>query len=267
MSFLGWYKDAMFTQPVSASDKYEVDTVLYAKWTEMSACKDGSFNHQWGFWEDDAMPTCTKAGTQVQFCDKCGAKNTKEGDPALGHNWRPWTEGFLRRERVCAKAGCGVEQYQEFENITLSTLGNTPASQVKLQMGAGWGADRAACVVNGTWDEANSGTFCGNACEVKVTITLLTPAMMDRVYVKGHGGASGFNIYVQYEGDSDYTLVGSGSFLSDAANSDKDNRVIPYAAIDNTRNVVSVQVIMPTSSQGYDYWDEIAFVKIPPVEN
>ena len=266
MSFVAWFKDSACTIQVSPSDKYTTDTTLYAKWLQLSACNDGSYNHDWGFWDTESLPTCTKPGTQSQFCKKCGAKNVMDGDPATGHTWKAWEEGFLRRERVCSTLGCGAQQFQEFENVTLSTLGNSPAAQMKLEMGAGWGSDRVACLVNGNWDEANGGTFCGNSCEVKVTINLVTPTAMDRIYVKGHGLGASFNIYAQYEGDSDYSLVGAGAFLSDAQNG-METRTIPFAAVDNTRKIVSVQVIMPNASFGQDYWDEVAFIVIPPVEN
>ena len=264
--FEGWFKDAAFTVVASRSDQYSADTELYAYWSTLTQCTDGSYDHTWSGWEETVAPTCTKAGTNSQFCTTCNAENKMTGSPATGHDYRPWEEGFLRRERTCKIPGCGYEQYQEFENITLSTLGKTPASQMSLQMSSGWGSTRVTCLVDGSWDQPDGAVFCGNGCEVKVTINLLTASPMDRIYVKGRGQGAGFNIYVQYEGDSDYTLAGAGSFLSDAQNADKDNRVIPFAPVDNTRNVVSVQIVMTTCSQGQDYWEEVAFIKIPPIE-
>lgn len=267
MKFEGWFKDASYTMIASRSDSYAENTELYAYWSQMTPCKDGSYDHIWSGWDEDyEKPTCTTAGKKAQFCQTCNTTNTMIGKPAKGHDWPLWQEGFLQRERTCKTLGCGATQEQKFDNITVSTLGNDPGSQLKLEMSAGWGADRVGAVINGNWDEANSATFCGKSCEVKVTINLLNVAKMDRIYVKGHGAGSSFNIFVQYEGDSEYTLAGTGSFLSDAQDADKENRIIPYATVDNTRNVVSVKVVMPQASNGLDYWDEVAFISIPAIE-
>lgn len=267
MKFEGWFKDAGYTIIASRSDSYAADTELFAYWSQMTPCKDGSYDHIWSAWDENYQkPTCTEPGLKAQYCQTCDTSNTMIGKPAKGHDWPLWQEGFLKRERTCRTLGCGAVQEQEFNNITLSTLGNTPANQLKLEMANGYGSNRVGCIVNGNWDEPNAGTFCGKACEVKVTINLLNYAKMDRIYVKGHHAGASFNILVQYEGDSDYTLVGSGSFLSGEQNADKENRVIPYATVDNTRNVVSVQIVMPNASDGEDYWDEVAFISIPAIE-
>ena len=267
LKFDGWFTDDKFTSQVSNSTKYTADTTLYAKWSEMTKCLDGSYDHYWTAWDTDRLPTCTEPGLAAQYCQTCNAKNTMTGDPATGHKWREWEEGFLKRQRTCGALGCGAEQYQEFENITISTLGTDPDKQIKIFMSeGGWGYGRAACLVNGNWDEPASATFCGKGGEVSVTINLETPSKMDRIYVKGHGAGFAFNVYVQYEGESEYTLVGASSFLSYAQDADKENRVIPFASVDNTTNIVSVKVVVPNSSHGEDYWDEIAFVTIPPIQ-
>ena len=267
MKFEGWFKDAAFTVVASRSDSYSANTELYAYWIQMTPCIDGSYDHIWTAWDEDyKAPTCTAPGLKAQYCQTCSTSNTMTGKPATGHDWPSWQEGFLQRERTCRTLGCGAVQEQKFDNITLSTLGNTPENQMKLEMSAGWGSNRVGALINGNWDEPNTATFCGNSCEVKVTINLLNIAKMDRIYVKGHYAGASFNIFVQYEGDSDYTLVGTGSFLSKDQDADKENRVIPYANVDNTRNVVSVQIIMPNAGYGEDYWDEVAFISIPAIE-
>jgi len=262
--FIGWYKDTEYTRLASPSDLYIADTELYSCWITVPQCADGSYDHTWSGWEETVAPTCTKKGVKARFCTICNAESTMTGSPATGHDYGPWDEGFLCRERRCKVSGCGYEQYQELENITLSTLGKIPRNQVSLQMYAGWGTDRLLCLIDGVWDHQNYQVFTGNACEVKVIIDLATPSTMDRIYVKGHGAGSGFYTYVQYEGDSDYTIVGTGSFLNHAQNEDVENRVIPYCEVDNTRKITKVQIVMPICSQGEDFWEEIAFVRVPP---
>lgn len=267
MKFEGWFWDETWTKQVSRSDVYSEDVVIFAYWTQMTPCKDGSFDHIWTGWDDDKSPTCTTAGTKAQYCQECNAKNTMPGEPATGHAWPDWQEGFLQRERTCRTLGCGAFQSQKFENITLSTLGNNPAGQVKLGgTGSAWGGDRVGCVVDGVWDHSNEASFDpkGDGSCI-VTITLLNPAAMDRIYVKGYGADSAFKVMVQYEGESDYSLAGMGSFLTSAANADKENRVIPYVGVDNTRKIVSVQVILETPSASAEFMEEVAFIVIPPI--
>lgn len=265
MKFEGWFWDETWTKQISRSDVYSTDVEIFACWIQMTPCKDGSYEHEWSAWDTGALPTCTTAGTKVQFCTSCNAENTMPGAPATGHKWPEWQEGFLQRERTCRTPGCGAFQSQKFENITLSTLGNNPSGQVKLQ-GNAWGSGRVSCVVDGVWDQSNEASFdpMGDT-PIKVTITLVNPAAMDRIYVKGYGADSSFKVMVQYEGESDYTLAGMGSFLTSAANADKENRVIPYVEVDNTKNIVSVRIDMDTPSSSAEYWEEVGFIVIPPI--
>lgn len=268
MVFEGWYFDEACTEAVKTAHKYNANTVLYAKWTQMFQCADGSYNHAWGAYYTDSDPTCTKPAITARDCTICGNTHKSEdaaNNPALGHDFGKAVEAGFANMKECRRTGCGERVYTDFTNITSQALGNDPASTVQLTEGSGtiYGEDRVSCIVNGAWDEQNAGTFAGKGGQIVVTITLNTPSQMDRIYMKGRG-ASSFDILVQYQGDSEFVRVGGGSFLSDTENSkDEDERKIPFVEVDNSKIVEKVQVRMPTPSNGGDYWEEIGFFRLP----
>lgn len=251
--FNGWFKDAACTQAVSRSDKYTEDVTLYSSWSQMVSCSDGSYNHKWGQWDVDTLPTCTKAGTQAQYCEKCSAKNTIAGDPATGHTWRPWTEGFMRRERFCSKAGCDGAEYQQFKDITIASLGAKPGEQIEGNTEAFYNVPFTN-LINGRWNEG-FGEFIGPRGNgmAYVQFNMVEPTYIDRVYFKGQGVTS-INIFVQYEGDSDFTLIGICGAAADKESS-------PFATVDGTKKVLAVKFVEDTPPQGTSQWQEVAFVK------
>jgi len=271
MVFEGWYFDADCTEAVRTAHKYEKDTVLYAKWTQMNQCVDGTYNHPWGAYYTDTDATCTRPAIVARDCPNCGSTLKTEdptNNPALGHDFGKPTEAGFASMVECRRTGCGERVYTDFEDITSEALGNEPATKVELTEGSGtlFGEERVPCIVNGIWDEANSAVFCGKGGQILITITLNTPTQMDRIYMKGRGSAS-FDILVQYEGDSEFVRLGSGSFMSDTENSKpEDERKIPFVTVDNTKVVQKVQIKMPTPSNGGDYWEEIGFFRLPVEE-
>jgi len=263
MMFEGWYFDREYTEPVSSSYIFTENIVLYARWIMQTQCVDGSYNHSYGAYYTFEDATCTSAAVVARDCVMCGSsiRMSDSSVGALGHDWSEKVEAGFGFARRCQRVGCNEKQFYDFNDITSEALGNNPAEQVELTEGSGtlFGEERVPCIVNGIWDESNSAVFCGKGSKIVITITLATPSQMDRIYVKGRGNAT-FNILVQYSGDSEFVRVGSGAFLSDTENAkDESERAIPFGVVDRTKLVKKVQIIMPTPSNGSDYWEEIGF--------
>lgn len=258
MKFNGWFMDETLTTKYSPSFEFTEDTTLYASWTEMTSCSDGSYNHKWGQWDTDTLPTCTKAGTQAQYCEKCSAKNTITGDPATGHNWRNWEEGFMRRERYCQRAGCDGAEFQEFKNITGSVLGNTPGSQIEGNSEAFYNVPFIN-LVNDRWDEGH-GEFVGpkGTGSAYVQFNLIEATTIDRIYFKG-SGVTLINVFVQYEGESDFVRVGgcgSAATKEDA----------PFVEPDSSKKIVAIKFVEDNPPNGTSQWQEVAFVSVTTEE-
>jgi hypothetical protein len=178
----------------------------------------------------------------------------------------PVEAGFANKS-TCRRTGCDETVYTDFVDCTRDTLGNNPSAQVQLLSGSGWGMDRVGALVDGIWDQANAAVMAGRGDEIKIQITLEVPSSFDRIYVKGRG-VSAFNIYVKYQGDSELQLLGSGTFLNDEENTkDPSERKIPFVTVDSSRVVEIVEVVMPTPSNGGDYWEEIGFFRLPTDED
>ena len=266
MMFDGWYVDDKFVTPVNNSTKYTVDTTLYAKWTKVNQCMDGTYFHSWGSYYPYSEATCTAPAIQARDCPLCGSTLKSEdatNNPALGHDWGAPTEAGFASVRACRRTGCQEKQYSDFTNVTKSALGNNPSGQIELLSGSGWGLDKVPGIVDGIWDHENSATMAGKGDEIKIEITLFTPMEFDRIYVKGRGSAT-FNVYVKYANESEFTLLGSGAFLGAEENAkDPAERKIPFVEVDGTKVVEKVQIVMPTPSNGSDYWEECGFFKLP----
>lgn len=265
--FLGWYTDERCTIKVKTAQKYEQDTTLYAKWLTQIPCSDGSYDHQYGNYYTYSDPDCTEDGQTAQDCTICGATitYTDSNNLALGHKMSLPVEAGFGNKSVCERPGCDYFDTKNFVNVTNDALGNDPSKQVELTEGSGTVFNEPAVsnIVNGTWDEENAGTMAGKGGQLLVTITLVTPTQMDRIYVKGRGPSS-FDILVQYQGDSEFYRVGGGSFLSPDENTKPETeRRIPFAEVDNTRLVAKVQIKMANPSNGSDYWEEVGFFRLP----
>ena len=264
MKFDGWFFDNTYNSPVSNSFKYEESVKLYAKWSEMTKCSDGSYNHQWGYWDVDTLPNCVKAGTQAQYCNICNAKSVTAGDPAKGHDWSSWQEAFMRKERSCERTGCDEVEKIAYENVTGALLGLDAIKQIKIEgtwQSTGTGD---ADLFDGNWKQpANTGFASnGQSDELSVTVTLLEPSVFDRVYLKGRGTGS---VYIQilYQGDSDYTPAGTSAFVGGAEDQKPIEEMnIPYAEVDTSRAVVAVRFVQKNPPNGTSIWEEFAFVRV-----
>ena len=258
MVFEGWYEDAACTVAASRSKKYDADAMLYAKWTEMVECSDGSYDHVWGSWDMDTKPDCKNAGKDARYCTICGNKQFKDGDPALGHLWNSWEEAFMRRERSCGRLGCTEKEIINYQDVTIAVLGNTPGSQVEGS------TDKFYVVpftnlINGRWDEG-FGEFVGPKGNgaAHVQFNLIEATTLDRIYFKGEGVTS-INVFVQYEGESDFALVG-------VCSSAPDRESAPFVTPDATKKIVAIKFVEDNPPNGTSKWQEVAFVKVAAAE-
>ena len=256
MLFSGWYKDENCTIPVSLSDKYNENTTLYAHWVEQTTCTDGTFNHYYSSgWDVDQKATCDKAGTYARYCEYCNDKQVKAGDPALGHQYGQWQEAFMARERKCQRLGCGESEIVSFENLTVTVLGNRPAKQIVGTTDKFYSAAPFTNLINGRWDEGYGEHVSPNGKGTAyIQFNFITPTTLDRVYFKATGSVS-VNIYVQYEGDEEWSLIGICGSCPDKENT-------PCAVINDTRNIMAVKFVEDNPQNGAAIWQEIAFVRV-----
>ncbi len=254
MLFEGWFMDEEYTIAASPSTKHESDTMLYAKWEERVQCNDGSYIHVWGSWDTETKPSCTKDGTTSRYCTLCGNKDIKNGDPALGHKWNSWEEAFMRKERTCARLGCTDKEIVEYEDITIPVLGDAPGRQISGNSEAFYNVPFTN-MINGRWDDGYGEVVSlrGNGMAY-VQFDLIAPSVIDRIYFKGVG-VTAINVFVKYEGDEEFTLVG-------VCSSAPEKELTPFVSPDSAKNVVAIKFVEDCPPQGASMWQEVAFVKI-----
>ena len=256
MLFDGWYKDAAFTVLVSRSDKYDANTTLYACWIERMICTDGTYDHLYSSWDTDTMPTCTKPGTVARYCNFCNAKEVRSGDPAKGHQFSSWAETFMARERTCTRLGCGEKEIESFDDVTMQVLGSVPTRQIEGSISAFFGVPLTN-LVNGKWNDNsdNGGVLAPNGSgTAHVIFNFVEATALDRIYFKGDGTVN-MNIYVQYEGEEDFTFIGLCGGTSEKENT-------PFKTPDPTKKIVKVKLQEEDPRRGESLWQEVAFVKI-----
>ena len=62
--------------------------------------------HKYTEWEEFTPATCTEAQTLVRTCEKCGVRELKTGQAALGHTWGEWRQvDGETMEHVCTVCG------------------------------------------------------------------------------------------------------------------------------------------------------------------
>ena len=254
MLFVGWYTDAGCTNPVSNSTKYTENVTLYACWFEQAECTDGSYNHDYGGWQDGTAADCTTAGTSVRYCNLCDNPQTKVGAAPLGHKFGTWSETFMAKERVCQRLGCGERESVSFKNITTSLLGNSPADQIDGNTENFYDVPFTN-LINNKWDEGFGEYISPRGTgQAYIQFNFVEATAIDRVYFNGSGVTS-INTFVLYEGDDEFTLVGIMGGVSE-------KEMTPFAETDATRKVVAVKFVEENPPQGTSYWREVAFVKV-----
>jgi hypothetical protein len=164
----------------------------------------------------------------------------------------------MARERTCGRLGCGEKEIQNFKDVTLSVLGNTPAEQIEGNSDAFYNVPFTA-LINGTWNES-FGHFVGpkGIGAAYVIFNLIEPSKLDRIYFKGRG-VTGINVLVQYEGDDDYTLVG-------VCSSADEKEKTPYVSPDPDKKIISIKFLEENPPNGTTMWQEVALVRVAEEE-
>ena len=160
----------------------------------------------------------------------------------------------MSRERVCTRLGCGASEHQSFKDITLETLGNSPAEQISGNTNAFFVVPFTA-LINGDWNEGHGKFVAPNGYpQAYVTFELLEPTALDRIYLKGDGTAN-VGIYVQYEGEDEYTFIGFCPGVSEREDT-------PYREPDASKRIVKVKIQEDNPQKGESMWQEVVFCKI-----
>ena len=258
MRFDGWFSDPLFQNAVGRSYQYKVDTTLYAKWTQLFTCKDGSYDHDWDLWYDKKAADCTSYGIKARPCKICGNEEEAPSSAPLGHQFAQYQEAFMSKQRTCQRLGCGEVEIINYKDVTLEVLGNNPAAQIDGNTEAFFAVPFTA-LINGIWDEGH-GKFVGpkGVPVAYITFTFVEATALDRIYFKGDGTVS-MNIYVQYEGEDNFTNIG----LCGGA---KDKESTPFKEADPTKKIVAVKFQEENPRHGESMWQEVAFVKVAAEE-
>lgn len=251
--FAGWYKDEACTELASLSNKYSQDTTLYAGWEKNEPCTDDTYGHLFGSWEEEKRADCTNAGVYARYCLYCQYKQTKISEPAKGHQVTSWQDHFMTKVGVCTRIGCNEIIKVSYNNVTSDVLGNDAEAQIEGNNDKFF-SPSFINLVNGKWDDG-AGEYVsprGNGAAY-VQFNLISATSLDRIYFKGESLTS-IIVYVQYEGDEEFTLAGICGSTTDIDN-------IPYVEADSTKKIVSVRFVEENPSIGGAKWQEIAFTK------
>ena len=199
---------------------------------------------------EENPPQGTSCWREVAFAKAAEAEVTP-----MGHTWGNWTEvSFMTKERTCTKDGCDEKETVNFENVTTSLLGNSPADQIDGNTEAFY-AVPFTNLINDKWDEGIGEYISPRGTgQAYVQFNFVEATAIDRVYFNGSSVTS-INTYVLYEGDDEFTLIGIMGGVSEKEDT-------PFAETDPTRKVVAVKFVEENPPQGTSCWREVAFAKI-----
>ena len=286
--FLGWYDSDDINMKNQITKDYTVtsDMILVPKWkneaSQPDTDTDGACNHIFSLWAEFTPATCDKAQVLYHICTECGLTEYQDGTAAQGHSWSVWRE---EQEATCTKQqidvrsclSCGISEQKngrgplghdisqwDYDLMSQSGYCLSCKSTIKYDYenlsskikdtsieGAVLGAENVNCLFNGNWDETG-GTFCGRGGSVAVNIELTEATYVDLIQIKGKGGYT-YNLFVLYEGESEYTMVGMGAFGDTATK------------FDINKKITKISIQMDNGGYLDGYWQEVAIVKIPEV--
>ncbi len=238
--FNGWFLDQAFNNPAEKYTIYTKDTTLYAKYLTITPCLDGTYDHAWGAWTTTLEGSCTSIELLSRTCTECSAKISSYGNRNISKHTglnEPYVEDF--KTKIKCYSCDAIMESKEFENVTLATL-----KEISLN-GDVYGPQNLEYMTNGVWDEESTHCIAPKGTgDVTVEITLDGAHTIDYIYVKGNGSAS-FTVFVKYENETDYTLLGDGSFLSSEENASAD-RQIPFVDVadSGTKRIEFVSIII-----------------------
>lgn len=201
---------------------------------------EAASGHSWSNWETEKSANCYDDEVLSRECSACGDAEEKKGVSALGHNLTNFNYEMLSHTAYCDR--CKTTLTYNYENLASSIKKTTIEGNVL-------GAENVNCLYNGNWDET-SGTFCAKGGSVTVDIEFPKATDADIMYIKGKGNYTYF-VYALYEGDSEYTMIGMGSFGNEACRFELDKKITK----------ISIQM----ENGGYldGYWQEVAILKVP----
>lgn len=266
-TFKGWYTEEDYDALLDGDDATKIkkswkpteDTTLYAWFEAEDASSDDgqqssqtpvtptydceSGNHKWGMWSY-VDPTCTTAGSKTRSCDLCGERYADPDypidNPKTGHAYGSYVVGVMKKVATCEN--CGDE-----DEVTLKNVATSATRTEDTGKGLYGGQDFAA-FANGSWDDSNMALRGGDYANI--TFTFNSGYIVEQICVAGKGSC-GYTVSVWYEGDSDWTQIGTGAF-----NAGGYENATVFTEIDSTRKVLEVKINMPSSSDGVDYWQE-----------
>ena len=251
MLFVGWFSNSTLESAIDPTYRFDSNITLYAKWEKQVLCVNGTYTHNWGQFECTQEADCYNAQEWTRVCGDCGIKDVKiEGEP-IGHIYgAPYENGFSFTYDCLNN--CGESKVVPFTRIEADNI------SISIKEGSVFAPENLDNLINGVFNEENSAVVANKGTDrVVISLELITPERLDRVYVKGRGSTSAFVVQVLYEGDSEYTTVGSGRFGNPLGGDD-----IPYASLLGGKKTVAVQVIMSGTTTS-DYWEEIALYNLP----
>ncbi len=258
--FGGWYKDERYLFPVNDIDVYDTDTTLYAFWKTEAKCIDASYRHSYSYWSEYKEADCASGGALARYCSVCGKEQVKANTaPLTGiHDWGAWTDAFMRIQRTCQRFGCGMTEFIELENVTFSVLGSSPADQIEYDSQLFWGVS-ATILIDNSWTGTSGASLSPKGTGAAyVTFNFVEATALDRIYFKGQT-VTEIEVYVQYESDSGYTLIGTCGSASEKEQADF---VVP-----NDEKIIAVKFVEQAPTNGMGYWQEVAFAKKKDTDN
>ena len=241
-TFLGWFLSD--GTELTRTTTINTNTICVALWIEKVYCTDGTENHSWSLWVEAIPATCETPQVSARECAICGCIELKDGAPALGHSWSPWSEEYMSRSRACYE--CQRIEKQQFKNVTNVVLDPRAYPTVT---GNAWNPENGSTLINGMFELDNQGLICGKGTSpLTVTLELSSPTVIDMIYIKGKGTAT-VEVTVTCE-DGSVVFLGTGAF--------GDN---PSCFNVSGKSIVKVEVYMPNPSVGNDIWQEIVLAQ------
>lgn len=244
--FLGWY-DENGVRYSKNSVAYS-DITLSAKYQFHTQCKvNENGQHRFTIWNyDPEFPSCTEDATAKRYCLDCNEAEIEILDDAYGHKYNDlWTYSFMKKSRKCYE--CDYIQEVEFTDISENIVG----AEI---IGSVYNENKVDCLFNKNWNDVSTDAFCGkDETEVTVKIGLKPNTSPHGIYIKGSGSSS-LEVYVKYQGDTEYSLISIRAFGSE-----------PTLTLLDGKPITEIQLIMRNGGSGMELWQEIAIVKIPQV--
>ncbi len=241
--FLGWYdengvrysKNSVVFEEITLSAKYQFHT-------QCQISESGS--HNFSLWEYSNVPTCTDDATATRYCLDCNEAELKIIEDAYGHKYNDnWTFSLMKTSRTCYV--CEYVQEIELTDITDTVM-------LAEIIGEGYGKNNVDCLFNKNWNDESKNAFCGKENnEISVKISLKPNTSPHGIYLKGAGNNS-VEVYVKYQGESQYSIISVTSFGEN-----------PSLILLDGRAVSEILLKMPNGGDGTEIWQEIAIVKIP----